>query len=67
MRQSRNRLLDLLSDPNNDTTLLSNAFEKYLSFLHALIVAPDEKGGESKLRYSARFRWTQSLLGNTPL
>jgi hypothetical protein len=67
LRQSRNRLLDLLSDPNNNTTALSNAFEKYLSLLHALIVAPDEKGGESKLRYSARFRWTQSLLGNTPI
>ncbi|GFU42189.1 BRO1 domain-containing protein BROX [Nephila pilipes] len=67
LRQSRNRLLDLLSDPNNDTTTFDAALEKYLSFLHALIVAPDEKGGESKLRYAARFRWTQSLLGNTPL
>ncbi|GIX84383.1 BRO1 domain-containing protein BROX, partial [Caerostris extrusa] len=67
LRQSRNRLLDLLSDPNNDTTTLNAAFEKYLSFLHALIVAPDEKGGESKLRYAARFRWTQSLFGNTPI
>ncbi|GFQ81346.1 BRO1 domain-containing protein BROX [Trichonephila clavata] len=67
LRQSRNRFLDLLSDPNSDTTTFDAAFEKYLSFLHALIVAPDEKGGESKLRYAARFRWTQSLLGNTPL
>ncbi|XP_054723222.1 LOW QUALITY PROTEIN: BRO1 domain-containing protein BROX-like [Uloborus diversus] len=67
IRQSRNRLLDLLSDPNNDAATLTTAFERYLSFLHGLIVAPDEKGGESKLRYSARFRWTQSLMGNTPL
>ncbi|KAG8193370.1 hypothetical protein JTE90_022998 [Oedothorax gibbosus] len=67
LRQSRNRLLDLLTDPNNDTTSLNAALEKYLTFLRALIVSPDEKGGESKLRYSTRFLWTQSLLGNTPI
>lgn len=67
LRQSRNRLLDLLTDPNNDTATMNAALEKYLAFLCALIVSPDEKGGESKLRYTTRFRWTQSLLGNTPM
>ncbi|XP_055926236.1 BRO1 domain-containing protein BROX-like [Argiope bruennichi] len=67
LRQSRSRLLDLLSDPNNDTASFDAALERYLSFLHAMIVAPDEKGGESKLRYATRFRWTQTLLSNTPI
>ncbi|XP_071043249.1 BRO1 domain-containing protein BROX-like [Parasteatoda tepidariorum] len=66
LRQSRNRLLDLLTDPNNTTTNLDEAFNKYLSLLRGMIIAPDEKGGESRLRYTTRFRWTQTLLGNTP-
>lgn len=67
LRQTRNRLLDLLSDANHDASIVDSSFDRYLSFLHGLIISPDEKGGESKLRYAARFRWTQSLLGNTPL
>ncbi|KFM81464.1 BRO1 domain-containing protein BROX, partial [Stegodyphus mimosarum] len=66
LRQTRNRLLDLLTDPNHDADTLNTAFERYLSLLLGLIVSPDGKG-ESKLRYTTRFRWTQSLLGDIPL
>ncbi|XP_035222525.1 BRO1 domain-containing protein BROX-like [Stegodyphus dumicola] len=66
LRQTRNRLLDLLTDPNHEADTLNTAFERYLSLLLGLIVSPDGKG-ESKLRYTTRFRWTQSLLGDIPL
>lgn len=66
-RQARSRLLDILTDPNHDVSALEAALNNYLSYLHGFISAIDEKGGESRLRYAVRFRWTQTLLGNTPL
>jgi len=67
LRQSRNLLLDIISNPNNEMMTLTNALNKYLGLLHGFIVSLDaEEGGESKLRHALRFRWTNTLLGNTP-
>ncbi|CAN8009320.1 unnamed protein product, partial [Ixodes pacificus] len=66
-RQARNHLLDLLTDPGNDVGTVEASLNAYLSLFVGLLLAPDEKGGESKLRNSLRFRWTQSMLGNSPL
>ncbi|KAH9375451.1 hypothetical protein HPB48_011196 [Haemaphysalis longicornis] len=67
LRLARNHLLDLLTDPANDIGTVDTALNSYLALLAGLITAPDEKGGESKLRNSLRFRWTQSMLGQSPL
>ena len=68
LRQSRNLLLDIISNPTVDMTTLMNALNKYLGLLHGFIVSLDaeKEGGDSKLRHALRFRWTNTLLGNTP-
>ncbi|XP_064484216.1 BRO1 domain-containing protein BROX-like [Ornithodoros turicata] len=67
LRQARNHLLELLTDAAHEPSTIEAALTRYLSLLSGLLIAPDEKGGESKLRHSTRFRWTQSMLGNSPL
>ncbi|XP_023236415.1 BRO1 domain-containing protein BROX-like isoform X1 [Centruroides sculpturatus] len=64
LRLARNRLLDLLCDPNNSVENVENCLNNYLSLLQGLFIAIDEKGGESKLRYAIRFRWSNTMLGN---
>jgi len=68
LRQSRNLLLEIISNPHNDMTTLMNALNKYLSLLHGFIVSLDAEkaGSDSDLRLALRFRWTNTLLGNTP-
>ncbi|XP_075556006.1 BRO1 domain-containing protein BROX-like [Dermacentor variabilis] len=67
LRLARNHLLDLLTDPMNDIGTIETALNTYLALFAGMILAPDEKGGESKLRNTTRFRWTQTMLGQTPL
>lgn len=67
LRLARNHLLDLLTDPANDISTIDTALNTYLALFSGMILAPDEKGGESKLRHSVRFRWTQSMLGHSPM
>jgi len=61
-------LLDIIMNPNNEMTTLSNALNKYLGLLHGFVVSLDaeKEGSSSKLRHALRFRWTNTLLGNTP-
>ncbi|KAG7154059.1 BRO1 domain-containing protein BROX-like [Homarus americanus] len=67
LRQSRLRLLQLLPDANHEIDVVEPALTLYLSLLRGLIEVPeDQSSGWSKLRHSIRFRWTQSMLGNTP-
>lgn len=67
LRQTRNQLLDVISNPNIDPSALMSAVNNYLGLLDGFIVSLDEeKGGDSKLRHSVRFRWTNTLLGNVP-
>jgi len=66
LRQARSRLLTIISDANNNVEVVNSAANAYLSLLHGLIMACDERGGESKLRHAVRFRWTNTMLGNTP-
>lgn len=67
LRQTRNLLLDVISNPNNEISMLTSALDNYLGLLHGFIVSFDtEHPGDSKLRHAVRFRWTNTLLGNTP-
>jgi len=68
LRQTRNLLLDIISNPNNEMTTMMNALNNYLGLLHGFIVSldPESESRDSKLRHALRFRWTNTLLGNTP-
>lgn len=67
LRQTRNLLLDVISNPNNEPSALTSALTNYLGLLDGFIVSLDEeKAGDSKLRHAIRYRWTNTLLGNTP-
>lgn len=64
---SRERLLDVIANPENSKDVIQPASEKYLSLLHGMISSLDpEKPGDSKLRHCMKFRWTNTLLGSTP-
>lgn len=67
LKQSRKHLLELISNPSNEISLINEATSNYLQLLHGFIVSLDSgKPGDSKLRYAIRFRWTNTLLGNAP-
>ncbi|KAF0314788.1 BRO1 domain-containing protein BROX [Amphibalanus amphitrite] len=66
LRQARQRLLELLPDAGHGSVELESALNAYLALFTAFLQAPDEPGQESKLRHVLRFRWTHTLLGNTP-
>lgn len=66
LRQARSRLLEIVADASHEIAGLETVYNNYLSLLQGFLNAVDERGGESKLRHSIRFRWTHSMLGNTP-
>lgn len=67
LRQARNQLLELISDPTNEVDTVMAAANNYLGLIHGFITSMDsEKGGDSVLRHALKFRWTNTLLGNTP-
>ncbi|XP_063229719.1 BRO1 domain-containing protein BROX-like [Bacillus rossius redtenbacheri] len=64
LRESRQRLLELLPDPNHAPDAVESALNLYLALLHGFITSLD--GGPSKLRGNFLFRWTHTLLGSSP-
>ncbi|XP_052767823.1 BRO1 domain-containing protein BROX-like [Mya arenaria] len=65
LRLNRNKLLELLTDPNHDKASVEKVSCDYFALLIGLIKPFEE--GENKLRRAVKFRWTQTLLGNTPI
>lgn len=63
MRQTRNKLLEMLTDPNHDMTTMEKAVNDYFSLLLGLIQPFEENESENKLRRAIKYRWTNSLLG----
>ena len=62
LKQTRANLLQMYSDPANSVETVQNEFQTYVSLLIGFLV--DYSGrtkGDSKLRYSIRSKWTQSL------
>jgi hypothetical protein len=43
------------------------AYTSYVALLQGLLQATDERGGESKLRFFFKFRWTNSLQPDIPM
>ncbi|XP_002737970.2 BRO1 domain-containing protein BROX-like, partial [Saccoglossus kowalevskii] len=66
LREARSKLLEIVSNPNIETSAMKTAVEDYFSLLEGFIQACDEKGGESKLRYILNYKWTNSLMGYEP-
>ncbi|XP_060552746.1 BRO1 domain-containing protein BROX-like, partial [Ruditapes philippinarum] len=67
MRIHRNKLLELLTDPNHDKGTLEKTANDYFSLLIGLVRPFEEGETENKLRTAVKFRWTNTLLGNTPI
>ncbi|KAK2162932.1 hypothetical protein LSH36_89g03014 [Paralvinella palmiformis] len=67
LRGARGNLLEVISNPNRDVETLTKTLSSYISLQHGFINSLDETNpGDSKLRHAVRFRWTNTLLGNTP-
>uniref|UniRef100_A0A2P2I9C9 BRO1 domain-containing protein BROX-like n=1 Tax=Hirondellea gigas TaxID=1518452 RepID=A0A2P2I9C9_9CRUS len=67
LKQARKRLLEMLPDANHEISVVEPALMLYLAVLRGLIHPPEEEGTSwSKLRHAVRFKWTNSMLGNTP-
>ena len=63
MRQTRNKLLELLTDPNHEKSFMEKAVTDYFSLLMGLIQPFEENETENKLRRAIKFKWTNTLLG----
>jgi hypothetical protein len=62
LKQSRVKLLDIFTDPSRDATILQTELDTYVSLLHGFLVDVSEKtAGDSKLRFSINFKWSNSL------
>ncbi|OWF50492.1 BRO1 domain-containing protein BROX-like [Mizuhopecten yessoensis] len=66
LRQTRNKLLELLTDPNHEPVTVEKATTDYFSLLMGLIQSFGEEA-DNKLRKAIKYKWTNSLLGNTPM
>ncbi|OAD56162.1 BRO1 domain-containing protein BROX, partial [Eufriesea mexicana] len=73
LRLSRNRLLDLIKNPNNSSDTIEPAFHSYLNLLYGFIweinsaIEQSEHVGRpnpSKLRNVIVYKWTHTLLGS---
>lgn len=63
-------MLEKFQDPKSNLDAVEKCFNFYLSFLFGLIDDKNNSGqndARTKLRYSIKFKWTQSLLGNVPM
>ncbi|UJR26125.1 hypothetical protein I4U23_007471 [Adineta vaga] len=61
LRQLRLELLQSLCNPMLETPAVRDLFDKYISFLTGFITAPDGVSDDSKLRYTTKFYWSDSL------
>jgi len=67
LRQLRLDLLQLLCNPMLETPNIRDVFDKYISLLTGFITAPDGVSDDSKLRYTTKFYWSDSLTKTDPI
>lgn len=60
-------MIESLSDPKESVSVLEEEVNSYLSLLTGMLNGPVDGRGRSKLRHVMRFKWTQTLLGPTPV
>ena len=63
LRQIRSDLLKLYSDPSNNVETCGNLFKQYVSLLTGFLndLSGRNSGGDSKLRFTFKSKWSQSL------
>ena len=62
MKQSRCKLLEMFTDPSRDSAAVKTELDTYVSFLQGFITDLSENtNGDSKLRFSTNFKWSNSL------
>ncbi|XP_029643051.2 BRO1 domain-containing protein BROX [Octopus sinensis] len=66
LRMTRNNLLDLLTDPGHDKTIIIKAYTEYFAFLQGLY-QNYEGQSENKLQKAIYFKWTNTLKGKIPV
>jgi hypothetical protein len=67
LRQLRLELLQLLCNPTLETTNIRDIFDKYISLLTGFVTPPDGSSDDSKLRYTTKFYWSDSLTKLDPI
>ncbi|XP_071447291.1 BRO1 domain-containing protein BROX-like [Hetaerina americana] len=70
LKDSRQKLLNIIVDPHQPSSDVEELLKNYLSLLRGFLFTIDEKGEKthepSKLRHCFIFKWTHTLLGNVP-
>lgn len=61
LRQLRLDLLQSLCNPTLETVTVRDLFDRYISLLTGFITAPEGASDDSKLRYTTKFYWSDSL------
>ena len=61
LRQIRLDLLQSLCNPTLETPIVRDLLDKYISLLSGFLTAPDGASDDSKLRYTTKFYWSDSL------
>ena len=69
LRQARNKLLELQTDPNHEKATMEEHATTYFSIMFGMIDtdAFNEESGENKLRRAVKYRWSNTLLGTKAL
>ncbi|CAF1157082.1 unnamed protein product [Adineta steineri] len=61
LRQLRLELLQSICNPMLETVTIRDTFDKYISLLTGFITPPEGGTDDSKLRYTTKFYWSDSL------
>jgi hypothetical protein len=61
LRQIRSELLQVICNPMLETNIIRDLFDKYISLLSGFVTGPDDGSDNSKLRYTTKFYWSDSL------
>ncbi|CAF5211627.1 unnamed protein product [Rotaria magnacalcarata] len=67
LRQLRLDILQLLCNPTLETAHIRDSFDKYISLLTGYVESPDGSSDDSKLRYTTKFYWSDSLTKTDPI
>ena len=65
MRTNRNKLLEMLVDPNHSVEAMERVANEYFALIQGLYQQVDPNEPENKLRKVIGFKWTNTLTGPT--
>ncbi|XP_076441744.1 BRO1 domain-containing protein BROX-like [Babylonia areolata] len=65
MRTNRNKLLEMLTDPNHSVEAMERTANEYFALIQGLYSQIDPQESENKLRKVIGFKWSSTLTGAT--